>query len=216
MHNESLPILHQNGSDRNVLEFWEDTKPNGLNAGQFNSVLMVRVSVPGDNKSSAEYWVEEQYPKEFPHPIFKGSRRNEEIYKRFESSIEQYKKNSTNSIQAGTPLEAWPMVTRAQVAKLKYNGVHTVEALSGLTDEHISRLGIDGRTLVQQAKDYLENAKNSKAAREGMDRERKTEARFAALEEKYNDLASAFAELPGEKQAEIRAKLGRGKHRNAA
>lgn len=216
MNNESPPVLHQNGPDRNVLVFWEDTKPNGLNPGQFNSLLMVRVSVPGDNKSSAEYWVEEKFPKEYPHPIHKAERRNEEIYKRFQSSIEQYKKNTLSDLQAGTPLEAWPMVHRAQIALLKHNGVHSVEALAGLTDQHITQIGMEGRALVQKAKDYLESATNSKAAMEALERERKLEARFASLEERYTALAEALAELPEDRQNEIKAKLGRGRHKDAA
>ena len=213
MNDESPPVLT---AERNVLVFWEDVKANGLHPGQFNSVLMMRVSVPGDNKSSAEYWVEERFPKEFPHPIFKAERRNEEIYKRFQKYIDDHKTRSGSSLQAGTPLEAWPMVNRAQIALLKHNGIHTVEALEGLTDQHITQIGMEGRALVQKAKDYMANARNSAAAMEARDRERMLDARFASLEEKYTELAEAMAELPEESQKSVKAKLGRGRQRDAA
>lgn len=213
MNNESLPMLT---AERNVLVFWEDVKPNGLHPGQFNRMLMMRVSVPGDNKSSAEYWVEEEFPKDHPHPIFGMARKNETVFQRFGKYVEDYKKNSTSDLQAGTPLEAWPMVNRAQIAMLKHNGVHSVEALAGLTDQHITQIGMEGRGLVQKAKDYLENATNSKAAMEAMERERKMEQRFTDLEQKYLELADALSELPEDRQKEIKASLGKGKHRNAA
>lgn len=216
MKDESPPILVSDANGKAVLVFWEDARPNGLNPGQFNRLLMVRISVPGDNKSSSEQIVEEEYPKEYPHPIFKAIRRNEEIYARFGKTIEAYKANNKMMLEAGTPLEEWPVVNRAQVALLRHNGVHSVEALAGLTDEHISRIGMEGRMLVQKAKDYLTTAKDSAAAMKEAEEKRKLEARFADLESKYLDLAEALSELPDEARKQVKAKLNKGKQKDAA
>ena len=75
-NSESLPMLTE---DRNILIFWEEAKPNGQNVGQFNSVLMVRIEVPGDNKSKPEYMVQETYPEAFPHAIYGKLRKNDLI-----------------------------------------------------------------------------------------------------------------------------------------
>ena len=211
MNDESPPVLTH---ERNVLVFWEDVKPNGLHQGQYNRVLMVRVSAPGDNKSSAEYWVDEEYPEAHPHPSFGKLRKNDLIYQRFGKYIEEYKGRTDKTVAAGTPVEAWPVINRAQVAMLKHNGVYSVEALGGLTDSQIANLGMDGRKLVQQAKDYLATAANSQAAMEALERERKTEARFAALEEKFNDLAEALEALPEEAKQQAKAHLAK-KHKDA-
>lgn len=216
MNDESPPILVSDANGKAVIVFWEDAKANGMHPGQFNRVLMVRISVPGDNKSSSEQWVEEEYPKEYPHPIFGALRKNADLFTRFGKQIEAFKANNRSVLEAGTPLEAWPMVNRAQIAMLKHNGIHSVEAMPDLPDEVISRLGIDGRALVQKAKDYLKNsltaAQNVKAEEE----KRALEARFADLEAKYLDMAEALADLPVEARNQVKAKLNKGKQKDAA
>lgn len=195
MNNESQPVLT---TERNILIFWEDSEPNGLKDGQYNRVLMVRVSVPGDNRSSAEYRVETEYPKDFPHPVHGPLKKNADIYKRFGKYIEEYKAAGGNGPVAGTPLEEWPVVNRAQVAMLKHNGVYSVEALATVSDNLMGALGMDGRRLVQKAKDYLESAANSAAAMEAMERERKIQARFDELQDKFDALAASMEALPEE------------------
>lgn len=201
MNNESHPVLT---ADRNILTFWEDSEPNGLIIGQFNRILMVRVAVPGDNKSFAEYKVDVEYPKDHPHPIHGPLKKNDEIYKRFGKYIEEYKKVGGNGPVSGTPLEEWPVVNRAQIAMLKHNGVYSVEALSTVSDSLMTALGIDGRRLVQKAKDYLETAKNSQAAMDAMERERKMQERFDALEAKYNALTQATEAMPDESKSVLK------------
>lgn len=204
MNDESQPVLTD---EKSILVFWEEAKPNGLHIGQYNRVLMCRVTVPGDNKSAVEYMVDEEYPEAHPHPIFGKLRKNDIVYKRFGKYIEAHKGRTAGTVQAGTPVEAWPVVNRAQVAMLRHNCVYSVEALAGLTDSQIATLGMDGRKLVQQAKDYLATAANSQAAMEALERERKTEERFAALEEKFTDLAGALETLPEEAKAQVKAHL---------
>jgi hypothetical protein len=216
MFDVSPPILVNDEGGKAVLEFWEDSKANGMHPGQFNRVLMVKISVPGDNKSSSDQVVEEEYPKEFPHPVFGAVRKNEAVYKRFGKTIEAYKANNKMMLEAGTPLEAWPMVNRAQVHLLKHHGVHNVEALAGLTDEHIGRIGMEGRGLVKKAKDYLDSATNSAAALQAKKEKEDIEGRFADLEAKYLDLAEALAELPEDARKQVKAKLNKGKQKDAA
>tara|TARA_R110000868_G_scaffold221313_4_gene472873 strand:- start:147 stop:788 length:642 start_codon:yes stop_codon:yes gene_type:complete len=203
---ESLPMLTE---DRNILIFWEEAKPNGLNVGQFNSVLMVRIEVPGDNKSKPEYMVQETYPEAFPHAIYGKLRKNDIIWARYGKYIEKYLSSNEGTVVAGTPIEAWPMVGRAQIAMLRHNCVYSVEALAGLTDQQIAAVGIEGRKLVQQAKDYLSASVNSQAAAEAQDRERKMETRFAALEENYSILAEALEALPPEGKEQVKAHISK-------
>jgi hypothetical protein len=60
----------------------------------------------------------------------------------------------------GTPLKAWPMITRGQVEELKFFGVYTVEALAELADIHVQKfMGVGA--LKQQAQAYMQAAKES-------------------------------------------------------
>lgn len=203
---ESPPILTD---DRNVLIFWEDIQPNGQHVGQFDTVLMVRVEVPGDNKSAPVYMVETTYPADHPHPIFGKVRKNDLIWQRYGKYIEKYKGAQSSGVMAGTPIEAWPLVTRAQVAMLKHNCVYSVEMLATLTDAQIPALGPEARKLVQQAKDYLANAQNAQAAAEAQARNDQIQAQFAAMKEQMDGLAEAMEALPPEAKEQVKATLAK-------
>lgn len=67
----------------------------------------------------------------------------------------------------GTPLAAWPGVTREQVEILRGNGYRTVEELAAANDSAINRIQLPGaRNLVEQAKAFLAAADKSKVASE--------------------------------------------------
>lgn len=211
-NDESQPRLT---AERNLLVFWEESRQSGHateKAGRimFDTVLMMRVTVPGDAKNTMEYWVQFTYPEGYPHPMFGKTRKNEDARKLYGKYIDEHiARQGGPQVVSGTPIEQWPMINRAQVANLKHNGVYSVEALSTLTDTGISALGMDGRKLVQQAKDWLERAKNDQAAAEAQAQRDRTEARFSALEEKYNELSDALAELPPDAQARVKDTIGK-------
>ena len=63
----------------------------------------------------------------------------------------------------GTPLEAWPVVSKAQIEDLKYFNVRTVEGLSNIPDALCGQIGpiLDLR---QKARDFLVAAEKGSAA----------------------------------------------------
>lgn len=202
MRDESPPILTK---ERNLLFFREDIKPNGA-PGQFNRVLMVRVGVPGD-PSDCEYWVEEEAPEEYPNKVWGKSRRNEAIYIRFREYIDAYKRDNAAGISAGTPLESLTFLNRQQVATLRHHGVHNVEALAGLHDEQIGRVGIGAREMVTKAKDWIRATTDSEAAMRAESEKRDLESRLSSLESQWTELNAALAELPEDAKAILKAKL---------
>lgn len=203
MKDESQPILTK---ERNFLVFWEDVKPNGTQDGLFNTVLMMRVSVPGD-QSNVEYWVDETYPEGHPHPIFGKSRQNELVYKRFGEYIKAYKENNAAIIQAGIPLETCPFLSRAQIAMLRYQGIHNAEALAGINDEQISRLGPGGRELVKKAANYVQASTDSAANIKADAEKKELQSRLEALELKYTEIMGIVSELPEDAKALIKAQM---------
>tara|TARA_R110000868_G_scaffold176159_1_gene413589 strand:+ start:198 stop:851 length:654 start_codon:yes stop_codon:yes gene_type:complete len=212
---ESLPIRTQDGT---IIVFWDDVKQYGpASAPQFASVLMMRVSVPGDNKSNSEKEVQITYAEGHPHSLHGKVWRNDLVWPRFGKYIEEYvsRQGGPQAI-VGTPVDQLPFVNRAMVNNLKHNGIYSAEDLAGLTDQGIASIGMGGRALVQRAKDFIATRQNAAAGMEAQERERKTEERFASLEKRHAALAEALEELPEEMQAQVKRKLVQQSKRNAA
>lgn len=205
---ESLPIRTQEGS---ILVFWEDVKQYGNGAPPlFASVLMVRVSVPGDNKASVEREAQVVYQDGAPHSVHGKFYRNEETWRRYGKYIEEYKaREGGPQAIVGTPIDQCPFVNRAMVHNLRHNGIYSAEDLAGLPDAGIAAIGMGGRKLVQQARDFLSAKTNTAAAMQAQERERKTEERLRAMELKYENLMAVLDALPTEVQEEARQMMAR-------
>lgn len=61
----------------------------------------------------------------------------------------------------GTPIEQFPQLTVAQVGVLKSINVLSIESLASLGDEHMIKLGPDGRMLKAKAERFIAAAKDS-------------------------------------------------------
>lgn len=112
----------------------------------FEDKEMCRVVTPGDKHIS---WV------------FEVERHKDEVMARWPKEYEAFKRNEQVA-QTGTPLEMWPnpSLTKARVAELKGLHIHSVEDLSIVTDSNLPKLGMKGRELREQARTYLERAKD--------------------------------------------------------
>ena len=72
---------------------------------------------------------------------------------RFSKQYQAFKAGEGEQHQ-GTPLKAWPMITRSQVEELKFFQVFTVEQLADLADVHAGKyMGVSA--LKKQAQDFL-------------------------------------------------------------
>jgi hypothetical protein len=70
---------------------------------------------------------------------------------RFPTQYSKWKETGAEAIQ-GTPLAAWPAVTKAQVEELRYFGVRTVEELAAMSDANSGRfMGIKALQMKAQA-----------------------------------------------------------------
>lgn len=113
---------------------------------------------------------------------------------RFRKQYEGFK-SGTGEILNGTPLSAWPVLSRAQVEELAYFHVRTVEQLADMPDSAAQGIGpILG--LRQKAKDFLAAAKGA-APMEKMRKE---------LEQRDNEIAALRESIraQGEELAQIR------------
>ena len=78
-----------------------------------------------------------------------------------ECYYEHYKafKEGLARAQSGTPIEELPFLSSAKRAELKALNIHTAEALAQLDGTPLSRLGMGGREMKNQAQAYLDRAK---------------------------------------------------------
>lgn len=141
----------------------------------FKEETYVRIMVPGDKDS-----------------IIVRPAREMDIM-RFAKQHAAYEKGE-GEFHDGTPLKAWPMITRGQVEELKFFGVYTVEALAELADIHVQKfMGVG--VLKEQAKAYIQQAKETaplvqlNAALEDRDNE------ISALNQAVEELKEMVTEL---------------------
>lgn len=131
---------------------------------------------------------------------------------RFPREYQAYKMDLTPS-ESGTPLEEWPLLSRAKVSELRAIGIVTVEQIADMSDRHRSTLGAGARQLIGQAQAYVQQAREAAPAMrfaaenaELKDELDATRAELAALREKQKPSTRAKAgpatdDAPGEAAA---------------
>lgn len=129
----------------------------------------VRVVVPGQPKSTWEGDASPEMQKRWP-----------EAWAKFRALSEG------EEFQDGTPLNQWPQLTVAEVARLCAIGVHTVEALASVSDSNLSRLGPSGRALRERARQFVSGPGET---------ERDLRARIAELESESRALKGQLGSL---------------------
>lgn len=78
---------------------------------------------------------------------------------RFPKQYAAWKNRQNQDAAVGTPLAAWPAVTRSQVAELEYFGCKTVEQLAAMPDNQAQKfMGI--QILRKKAQDFLAYSKD--------------------------------------------------------
>jgi uncharacterized coiled-coil protein SlyX len=121
-----------------------------------------------------------------------------------ECYYEHYKafKEGEARAQSGTPIEELPFLTNAKRAELKALNIHTAEALAQLDGTPLTRLGMGGREMKNQAQAYLDRAKEG-----AMDA--KLAAQNARLQEEIEQmreqLANVMEKLPKAARKKIEA-----------
>lgn len=106
----------------------------------FEDQEYVEIAIPGDKDNVSDT------------PLNEFTRR------RFAQQYAAWKASGGNNAVIGTPLDAWPGVSRAQVEELKYFNVRTVEELASLSDTNCQKFaGIV--SIRQRARDFVAAAK---------------------------------------------------------
>lgn len=109
-------------------------------------------------------------------------------------------KSGEAAIGEGTPITELPFLTEARRAELRALHIHTAEALAQLEGANLSRLGMFGRELKEQAKAYIERAKESALESRLSAENVALKARLEALETQMAGRSGAQAPPPPETQ----------------
>lgn len=115
-----------------------------LEAGRpiYDDVEYVQIIVPGDKNNVVH------------RPVQEADKR------RFAAQYRAWRSGQHEAQSSGTPLSAWPGVTRAQVEELAYFHVRTVEQLAELSDGNAQNIG-PVLQLRQRARDFIAAARGA-------------------------------------------------------
>jgi hypothetical protein len=100
----------------------------------------------------------------------------------------------------GTPIEEWPILTRAMVKELKHFEVRTVEELGNLSDVALQNIGMGGRALRDQAKAYLSEAERLKLNTQLTRDNELLQSRIAVLEAQVGELGQLLTRIDAERR----------------
>jgi len=164
-----------NEPDRTFPRFYVKAVPNAARSkveGKpcFDNVEYVEITIPGDRDSTWDGRVQEKHKLRWPRQ-----------YEAFTLEREQ--------VADGTPLEAWPRLTPADVAELKHQRIMTIEQVAGLSDEILMR------SIPRGGHDLREAAKRWVAQTAGVAPMEALAAKNAELEDKLAVQAEELAEL---------------------
>ena len=157
----------------NAIEDSAETKKQGRPI--YKDVAFLTIQAPGNKESKINRPVRQGDAERFPKQ-----------WAAFNNDEEQ--------VQQGTPLEVWPVITRAQVEELRYFNVYTVEQLAGMPLSNLQNFR-GGINLQERAKLFLEVAKGTapveelKAANDELRNSNET------LQRQVSDLAARLDEL---------------------
>lgn len=105
---------------------------------------------------------------------------------------ERWKAGEEDPVE-GMPIEQWSVLSPAQVAELRAQGIRTVEQIRGLPDAALPKIGLYGRSIRDKAEDFLRAFKDQSGIAQ-------MEKRMATLENENILLKEQLAELSTKKK----------------
>lgn len=179
------------GDERLAVRFFRKAKQNPdktQEAGRpiFDEVDYVQVMIPGDRNATNM------------RPVRPGD------IQRFQKQYEHWKSTQSNEMVSGTPLEAWGVLSLAQVEEFRYFGVRTIEHMAELRDDVCMKI-TGALQLKQRAVQFMQIAKDEAPMR-------KVQAELDKRDGEIETLRQAIAEQ-AQQLKELRAGSGAKKER---
>ena len=158
----------------------------------FKEFDFVNIIVPGDALTEIDTYARDSHKQRFPRQ-----------WAHYQNQV------GTEEMMMGTPIEQWPLVTRAQAEELRGRKFKTVEAVAHATDLQIQAIGMvagmSPHGFREKAKSFLNLAQESAEAskkneeleslkQENAKINEETDAKLAKMEEQMAALLAAVAE----------------------
>ena len=129
-----------------ILEISRDHRPIAGKPGEFKEVHIIEWAKRGTNATTRE--------------TVDRLRKMPQLWERIEPSYERWLKGQETPVD-GTPLEAWPGLTKGQVEHLRLLHVRSVEELAGVTDSTLDKIGMGARALRERARLFVQAKQGS-------------------------------------------------------
>lgn len=143
----------------------------------FEDCDFVRILTPGNQLNIIDTFAREEHKQRFP------------------IQWQRYKNNAGEQL-IGTPVDQWPVVTRAQAEELKGLKFYTVEQIAGCSDVQKQALGMIGPMLVAQAKAWLAKAADSAAVTAQAAELKKRDDTIDAMKKQIDQMQAVINALP--------------------
>jgi hypothetical protein len=148
-----------------------------------NDSEFVRIMIPGDKNNIVDKPAGQLEKRRFPKQ-----------YEQFKAGVKEEEQ------LVGTRLRDWPLASRGQVEEFRYLGVHTVEQMSELRDDVVSRVP-GARDLQSIAKAWLGRAKSTAEAAQAVAKEKALHSRIDELQAAIKEQANIIERLRKTEQA---------------
>lgn len=180
-----------------ALEFWRDYEPDREKPGEMRAVDWVRWARRGD----LTYATNEDKITRIAKPMRAGGdgggQEDNPVWLGIRGAYEAWKTGQETPLE-GTPLDAWPALTKVQVETFRAAQYRTIEDVAEITDGQLGRVRLpDMRQLRDKARTYIAAKQNSAAIEAQMAaRDRKLETMEAELAEARAALARLAGDEP--------------------
>lgn len=112
---------------------------------------------------------------------------------RFAKHWERFQRQDQTAME-GTPIEQWPLITKAQALELKAMNIMSVEMLAGVSDANLK--WPQARDMRDKAAKWLENAKEGAAASQWAKKEKEMQSEIDTLRGELEELKNLISQQP--------------------
>lgn len=169
------------GDEKLAVRFFRKAKQDSEETAKqgrpiFSEVDYVQIMVPGDRTST------------IVRPVGPAD------LIRFSKQYEHWKKTQEEEMHAGTPLEAWGIMSLAQIEEYRYFGVRTIDQMASLRDDVCQKI-MGGTSLKQKAIAFLVLAKDEAPMRKVQAELDARDIKIAALTAAIEDQGKIIKQL---------------------
>jgi hypothetical protein len=165
---------------------------------EFDLIPFIKKCNPGDPTNVIERPVREEDKNEYP------------------GQWSAYERRTTYRPESGTPIEDWPRLDVATVAKLKALEFHTVEQIAECSDQQCQRIGMGCYEMRTKAAAYIASAKDSSLVQKQADDLSKRDQQIADLQATVLRLGSQLEAMQNMQSEPDGERRGPGRPRKEA